>query len=341
MSVSTSRPAGDARQDVPIIDLSGCREDPARRAELGSSIDAAFRESGFMVIVGHGVSPELVSDMYSTTAEFFLLPEEEKLRYLSPVGASTRRGFSRNNYSAASRDEQTPPDLCEFFTMNRLGEAGLARREVLGEHFDELSALNIWPERPARFQEAWRVYFAAMEELGQLLMRLFALGLDLDERYFDRFIDDHYTYMIGNFYPPQPVPPATGQLRRGEHTDWGTLTILYQDDNPTGLEVRHRSGEWVPVAPLQNSFVVNIGDLMAVWTNDRWVSTLHRVVNPPRERAADYRISIPFFHQPNYDAVIECLPSCTSPDNPPRHSAVTSGEWVERMIRKASANGST
>ena len=101
--------------------------------------------------------------------------------------------------------------------------------------------------------------------------------------------------------------------------------------------MRNRSGQWVPVAPLPNSFVVNIGDLMAVWTNDRWVSTLHRVVNPPRERAADYRISIPFFHQPNFDAVIECLPSCRSADNPPRHQPVTSGEWVELMTRRASA----
>ena len=323
---------------VPIIDLRGCFDSLATRERVGQAIDSAFRESGFMVIVGHGVSRDLVSSMYATTAQFFLQPEDEKLKYLSPPGGSTRRRFSRANYSAASRSEATPPDLCEFFVMNRLGEPAIGRREVLGAQFDQLAAPNPWPNTPIEFRRVWLEYFAAMEKLSQLLMQLFALGLDLDEHYFDQFIDDHYTYMIANFYPPQPTPPARGQLRRGAHSDWGTLTILYQDENPTGLEVVNRAGQWTPVAPIKDSFVVNIGDLMEVWTNDRWVSTIHRVVNPPRERAADYRISIPFFHQPNFDALIECLPSCVEPGRPPRHSPVTSGEWVELMIRKASAS---
>jgi isopenicillin N synthase-like dioxygenase len=322
---------------VPIIDLDGCRSDAATRRRIGRAIDTAFRDSGFMVIVGHGVTPDLIASMHSTTAAFFLQPDEEKLRYRSPLGSSTRRGFSRANYSAASRGEQTPPDLCEFFAVNRLGEPGIARREVLGAQFGELAAPNPWPNYPANFRDVWLEYFAAMEELSRLLMRLFALGLDLEEHYFAPFIDDHYTYMIGNFYPPQLKPAVPGQLRRGAHGDWGTLTILYQDQSPTGLEVLNRAGQWLPVAPIADSFVVNIGDLMAVWTNDRWTSTIHRVVNPPREAAREYRISIPFFHQPNFDALIECLPTCASSANPPRHRPVTSGEWVELMIRKASA----
>jgi isopenicillin N synthase-like dioxygenase len=329
--------AGSGSSVVPTVDLSGCRDDVAIRRRVGRAIDDAFRNSGFMVIVGHGVPPGLIGSMYSITAQFFLQPEEEKLKYLSPVGGSTRRGFSRSNYSAASRGEQTPPDLCEFFAMNRLGEPGVARREVLGAQFDQLAAPNPWPKSPAAFRDVWLEYFRAMEELSQLLMRLFASGLDLEEHFFEPFINDHYTYMIGNFYPPQLKQPAPGQLRRGAHSDWGTLTILYQDENRTGLEVVNRTGRWTPVAPIANSFVVNIGDLMAVWTNNRWVSTVHRVVNPPPHHAADHRISIPFFHQPNFDALIECLPSCTSPSNPPQHRPVTSGEWVELMIRKASA----
>src|SRR3954462_4904103 len=103
---------------VPTIDLTGCRDVVDRRAAVGRAIDEAFRTSGFMMITGHGVAPELIGDMYATTAEFFLQSDDAKLKYLSPVGQSTRRGFSRNNYSAASRGEQTPPDICEFFTMN-------------------------------------------------------------------------------------------------------------------------------------------------------------------------------------------------------------------------------
>ena len=327
----------DAPAGIPLIDLGGCQDDLSVRHGVGRAIDDAFRTTGFMVITGHDVPVELVEAMYATTANFFLQPDAEKLKYLSPPGTSTRRGFSRANYSAASRDNQTPPDLCEFFVMNRLGEPGMGRREVLGAQYDDLAAPNPWPTSPDDFRKVWLEYFAEMEKLSHLLMRLFALGLDLDEHYFDRFIDDHYTYMIANFYPAQPSPPAPGQLRRGAHSDWGTLTILYQDDNPTGLEVLNRAGQWMPVPPIPGSFVINIGDLMAVWTNDRWVSTLHRVVNPPRERSADWRISVPFFHQPNFEALIACLPSCTSPENPPRHAPVTSGEWVELMLRKASA----
>jgi isopenicillin N synthase-like dioxygenase len=323
---------------VPVIDLSSARGGtPEDRQTIADLIDEALRTSGFVVVTGHGVPRERVEAMYTVTREFFLLPEEVKTRWESPPGEATRRGLSRNQYVAASRGEPTPPDLCEFFTMNRYGEPGLARRDVLGDQYEALSRPNIWPDEPPGLKETWLSYFAEMEALSADLMRLFALALDLDESYFDRFIDDHYTYMIANYYPAQEAPPEPRQLRRGAHSDWGTLTVLYQDASPGGLQVLDKQGKWIDVPPVDDSFVINIGDLMAVWTNDRWVSTVHRVVNPPREAAGSDRVSLPFFHQPNFDAWIECLPSCTDEGNPPRHAPVTSGGWVEEMIRRSSA----
>jgi len=135
-----------------------------------------------------------------------------------------------------------------------------------------------------------------------------------------------------NYYPAQAEPPLPGQLRRGAHSDWGSLTVLFQDDSPGGLEILSQSGGWEPVPAVPGTFVVNIGDLLAMWTNDRWRSTVHRVVNPKRADADRARISIPYFHQPNFDAVIECIPSCLAPGEVPRHAPTTSGAWLHSML---------
>ena len=120
-----------------------------------------------------------------------------------------------------------------------------------------------------------------------------------------------------------------GQLRAGAHSDYGSLTILKAEANPGGLQVYNKAGEWVDVPIVPDCFVVNIGDLMARWTNDRWVSTLHRVINPPREHAlGSRRQSLVFFHNPNYDADISCLPTCIAAGEPPRYPATTSGEHL-------------
>jgi isopenicillin N synthase-like dioxygenase len=157
-------------------------------------------------------------------------------------------------------------------------------------------------------------------------MRIFALSLGLDETFFDRKIDKHVSSLRFINYPDQPIPPAQGQKRAGEHTDYGALTILKVEDAPGGLQVRDRSGNWIDVGYVPGTFVVNIGDLMMQWTNDRWISTLHRVMNPPTEAArSSRRISMVFFHQPNYDTDVTCLPTCTSVANPPRYASTTSG----------------
>jgi isopenicillin N synthase-like dioxygenase len=157
-------------------------------------------------------------------------------------------------------------------------------------------------------------------------MRLFAMALELPEAYFDASINRHISRLRVRNYPALQTAPEPGQLRAGPHSDYGSLTILKTEDRPGGLQVAGKAGEWQDVPHVPGSFVVNIGDMMARWTNDRWVSTLHRVANPPPELAAhSRRQSLVFFHNPNYDAVVECLPGCSDAGTPPKYAPTTSG----------------
>ena len=203
-------------------------------------------------------------------------------------------------------------------------------------------APNVWPARPEGFRETWSEYYRVMRALAWRLMRIFAIALNLPEDHFWPYIDKPISPLRANHYPEQRTPPAPGQLRAGGHTDYGVVTIL-KPENVPGLQVLSKRGEWVDVEAPADAFVCNIGDLMARWTNDRWVSTLHRVVNPPWEvAAANRRLSIPFFFQPNHDALIECLPSCTSADNPPRYEPVIASQHrLEKLLRSLEAKQAT
>ncbi|WP_308297329.1 MULTISPECIES: 2-oxoglutarate and iron-dependent oxygenase domain-containing protein [unclassified Streptomyces] len=326
---------------VPVIDLSGARSgDPQRRVEVARTIDEVCRTSGFLVVVGHGVPESVISEMYRATREFFALPIEEKNKLLADPADPLMRGFGRKGSLAASNadasvpQERALPDISETYTYNRLGEP-TAVDALPADADPRLRTANRWPELPG-FSEAYRAYYAAMETLATEIMRLFALGLNLPENWFDDKIDQHMTNLTANYYPPQPVAPLPGQLRKGVHSDWGSLTILYQDEAPGGLQVLDRANDtWLDVPVVEGSFVINIGDLMARWTNEAWVSTVHRVTNPSRAQAHTERYSMPFFHQPNYDALIECIPTCTGPDNPPKYAPVRSGEYITGKFRRA------
>jgi isopenicillin N synthase-like dioxygenase len=324
---------------VPVIDLTSARSgDPDARLRVARALGCACEQSGFLGIVGHGVPERTISAMYDAIQRLFRLPQAEKLALLSDPDDPLMRGFGREGSLAASNDhasvvdERALPDLSETYTYNRLGEPGATG---LPNGTDpRLRMPNKWPEL-AGFAEAIRGYYAAAEDLAVELMRLFALALDLPESWFDGKVDQHMTNLTANYYPGQPNAPQDGQLRKGQHSDWGSLTILYQDGAPGGLQVLDKAGRWLDVPAIGGSFVVNIGDLMALWTNGRWVSTVHRVVNPPREQAHRERFSMPFFHQPNFDALIECIPTCTSLTNPPRYEPVRSGEYIMEKFRRA------
>ncbi|OLR93588.1 isopenicillin N synthase family dioxygenase [Actinokineospora bangkokensis] len=324
---------------VPVIDISSARSgDPAARELVAKTLGRVCETSGFLAIVGHGVPAERIAAMYRATREFFALPDAAKLALQAAPDDPLMRGFGRagslaaSNTDASVADERDLPDLSQTYTYNRLGEPDAPALPAGSDPL--LTTPNHWPDLPG-FAAAYRAYYASMQELALELMRLFALALDLPEGWFDDKVDEHMTNLTANYYPAQLVPPKPGQLRKGQHSDWGSLTILYQDDAPGGLQVLDKAGEWVDVPAIEGSFVVNIGDLMAVWTNNRWVSTVHRVVNPAPEVATRERYSVPFFHQPNFDALIECIPTCTSLQDPPRHAPVRSGEYILEKFRRA------
>jgi isopenicillin N synthase-like dioxygenase len=311
---------------VPSIDLTGFRAgDPEATASLAREVDRANREVGFLVVAGHGVPADLVSRMDAVTRAFFDLPAADKLAVRCEVPAESR-GYMPAGSRALARSlgEDTPPDLVEYFSVGRPDvPAG-------DPYFEPANAgvnfrPNRWPALPPDFREIWTAYYRELERLAGELMQVFALALGLERTWFDDRIDKHISNLFANHYPPMTTPPAPGQLRLGAHTDYGSLTLLYQDGTPGGLQV-FREGSWQDAPVVPGTFVVNIGDLMQRWTNDRWVSTLHRVQNPADGRHDTSRLSIPFFCQPNYDALIEAIPTCVGPDHPARYEPITSGE---------------
>ena len=313
---------------VPIIDLALARAGAAaERQRTAAAIDAACRDIGFFAITGHDVEGALVARLRRLAHAFFERPMAEKLACRHPV-AGTNRGYHPvgGETLAQANDAAAPPDLKEFF---HVGPVDVSDDPYYTSTEGRLHfAPNIWPAQPAELERAATEYYRAMSRLIQFLMRLAALALDVDEHFFDAKVDRSIGTMRLNYYPAQTAPPAPGQLRASAHTDYGGFTILSGEDVPGGLQVRTRGGDWIDVPTAPTRFVVNIGDLLMRWTNDRWLSNLHRVVNPPAGTAA--RLSIAFFNHPNYDALIECLPS----QGPPRHPPVRSGEYRDAKYAK-------
>jgi isopenicillin N synthase-like dioxygenase len=301
---------------VPVVDISG---DPRK---VAAEVGAACGELGFLTVVGHGVPDEVAERLASAARAFFDLPDGEKraLADGDPVLGLPAYRPLRSESLAASLGGKAPGDLKESLDWGPL---------VPGFG---------WPERPPELREAFEAYYETVSELGARLRGLFARALGLPEDWFDDAFCGHSSSMRTVNYPPPEGDVEPGQLRAGAHTDYGCMTILRMDDAPGGLQVQARDGRWLDVHADPGSFVVNLGDMMARWTNDRWPATLHRVSIPPAERAAaSRRQTIVFFHDPRPDAVIECIPSCADPAHPPRYEPVTALEHVQSKAAKALA----
>jgi len=314
---------------VPVIDLRAARGGGrADRMRVAAAIDAACCDIGFFAIDGHGVSASVVDELRRAAHAFFAQPPAAKLATRHPL-TGTNRGYHAAGGEAlsAAMDAPAPADLKEFFHVGPVdvGADAYYTSAEGRQHFTP----NIWPAAPAGFERAATAYYRAMSGLIRELMRLAALALSVEETFFDDKIDRSIGTMRLNYYPAQQSAPAPGQLRAGAHTDYGGFTILSGEDVPGGLQVRARDGRWVDVATTPMRFVVNIGDLLMRWTNDRWLSNLHRVVNPPAGDGRP-RLSIAFFNHPNYDVTIECL----APPGAAKHPPVRSGDYRDLKYAK-------
>lgn len=301
---------------VPVIDISG---DPRRVAH---EIGAACRELGFLTVTGHGVPDVVVERTAGVARTFFDLPDAEKrtLAEGEPQPGLPAYRPLRSESLAASLGRRTPGDLKESLDW---GPA------VPGYG---------WPSDPPALRAAFENYFDAASCLGGRLRRLFALALDLPEDWFEPAFQGHSSSMRVINYPAPDGEIERGQLRAGAHTDYGCMTILRTEDAPGGLQVQTPRGEWLDVQAVPGSFVVNLGDMMARWTNDRWAATLHRVAVPPADRAArSRRQTIVFFHDARADAVIDCIPGCADADHPSRYEPITALEHIRSKAAKALA----
>ncbi len=324
--------------DVPTVDLSpyftGSQE---HKQAVARRVAEACEGIGFFKIVGHGIAQSEIDQAFDVATRFFDLPEAEKAKSRPPMSSSARGYHALLTKNLAKTiGKNNPPDLREQFYIGPLISRGAEFAHIPGA--GDLYAENIWPVAPADYCPVFSGYYQAKEALGQSLMRIFAIALDLPENYFDDKVDRHFSTLPANHYPTPDGDALPNQIRAGEHTDFGSLTILGLSDAPGGLQVKTRGGDWIDVTASRDEFIVNIGDMMQRWTNDRWLSNLHRVVNPPSDRrTSSRRMSIGYFLHPNYDAEIACIPSCCGADNPPRHPPVRAGDMMRRKLEARAA----
>lgn len=293
---------------LPLIDLAA-----GTRAQHATAIDHALRGPGFFAVRGHGVDPGARDAAFHAAHRFFALPDATKARWHVDRGpAGLKRGFDPIGWQAL--DVGQPHDLKESFYLGV---------EAIGP--------NQWPDETLvpGFHVACHAYAQVMQGLARRLMGLFELALGLPRGHFDAFMRHPTCTTRLLHYPPQPSDAAAGQIGCGAHTDWGALTLLAQDD-AGGLQVQTPQG-WVDVTPDADALIVNAGDMMPRWTNDRWRSTPHRVVN--RCSGTD-RWSIAYFFDLDDEASIEPLAVCVSASNPPRYTPITAGQHLVEMYRR-------
>ncbi len=319
--------------DVPVIDVGPFRNGaPKARQAVAAEVGRAIKDIGFPVITGHGVDPTLVAEVQRVSNAFFDLPEHEKREVLRPAPDVARGYIPLEAESVGrSRGVDAPGDLNESLMIGPVDVTDDAYFTVpeAGRHFHP----NLWPRRPEGLRPGYEAYFRVMGKLAEDLMAIFALALKLPESFFADKIDRHISRLRVRNYPARSVTPKPGQLRAGAHCDYGSLTILRAENKPGGLQVLNHSQEWVDVPPAPDSFIVNIGELMARWTNEEWRANLHRVVNPPMEQAAaSRRLSLIFFHNPNYNADVRALPGTVPTGETPKHAPTTSGEHLRRQF---------
>ena len=311
---------------VPTIDLGAWR---AGDRSVAEHLDRAAGEVGFFQVVGHGVPDRVFDDMRASTRAFFDLPLDRKLA-CAPPRPEVNRGYAARGQEglAYSLGIERPADLFEAFNI---GPDDVDEHDPsIAVERHRLFAPNIWPDEVPDLRPALVAHMAAARGVADQLLGLFAAALGLEPWFFAPFTTHSTDTLRVVHYRTAPgdPDPLAGQVGMGEHTDYGICTVLYADPVP-GLQIVGADGRWHAVQPSPGALLVNLGDLMAQWTNDRWRSTLHRVL-PPERHATEVRErrSVAFFHDGNHDALISCLPTCTSADRPPRYAPVLAGDHL-------------
>ncbi len=309
-----------AFEEVPQIDIAPLlRGSTEARRRVGNAVHDACRDVGFFYVRNHRIAQATVDDLFRETARFYAQPEDAK-REIHASKSRFFRGYSGlyEERHDATTDYYEPHEVIDFGRENAPDDPPECAGSLL-------YGPNLWPSCTPGLRAAVEAYYAAMLEVSNALLRAFALALALPEDYFLDKFDRAAGALRLLHYPPQPAGET--RLGLGAHTDYEMFTILAQDANP-GLQVLNGAGEWIDIPPAAGTFVVNIGDLMARWTNDRFTSNVHRAAN----RTGRHRYSVPFFMGANVNTEIRCLKSCTGPDDPPRYPPVLAGAHIEARL---------
>jgi len=296
---------------VPVIDFSIWNErDPIALRTLADAVDAALSTTGFMAVTHIGITPELRERAFASARAFFATPLADKLQcvYTNPVV-----NFGYQPVLSETLEPGRPADLKEAFTM----------RDLLSTYHQT----GVWPSTD--FRDTARDFFLACNQAAERILRVFTVALDTPPDFFAVRHTGHNLTMRYLHYPSAGFDvSAESQMGAGAHTDYGSLTLLFQDEIG-GLQLRRPDGTWMDVEPVPGAVNINTGDLMTHWSNGRYLSTLHRVL--PRIGHGD-RFSIAYFTDPDDSTLVQCLPSCVSADRPARFADLSAGAHIQSKI---------
>lgn len=308
--------------EVPSLDLDDFRNGtPEKKAAFVKALGEAYTNIGFVSIKNHGLSDDLTENLYSSVEEFFRLPDDVKQKYEKVELAGQRGYISKGREKAKGRNTG---DLKEFF---HVGQPDENKRSDYPD--------NIWPDEVPNMKSYTTEAYNTLLKAGIEMLRAIATFLELPENYFDDKVKQGNSILRPIHYFPieNPDEIPDDAVRAAEHGDINLITLL-MGASADGLQVLRRDGKWIPITALPDQIVVNVGDMLERHTNKKLKSTIHRVVNPPRELMHTSRFSIPFFMHPVSEMDLTCLPSCVDEDHPKEFEDTTAGEFLDERLRE-------
>ncbi len=307
---------------IPVVDLADFTTgDIKQKKTFVQQLGKAYEDVGFVAVKNHGISNELISDLYSNVQQFFSLPLNHKRKYEIP-GLAGQRGYTSFGKEHAKGSDA--PDLKEFFQYGQI----VPEDHPLKPEYPD----NVKVDEVEGFDETLYNAYRAFEKSGKALLQAIALYLKLDENYFDEYIEQGNSIIRAIHYPPITIEPKSA-IRAEQHEDINLITLLV-GASAGGLEILTRNNEWVGVTSLPDQIVVNVGDMLQRHTNNQLKSTTHRVVNPPKELWHTSRFSIPFFLHPKSSMNLACLNECIDEKHPKAYEDITAGGYLDERLRE-------
>ena len=309
--------------EIPSLDLADFYGgDPVKKSKFVAALGEAYNNIGFVAIRNHYLTDELSAKLYSTIKKFFAQPDAVKQKYEIPGLAGQRGYIGKGKEHAKGRNTG---DLKEFY---HVGQEVTDGDPIKSEYPD-----NVWPDEIKEFKEISLDVYQRLEKTGVHMLRAIALYLGLPENYFDSKVKNGNSILRPIHYFPIEDPDSVpaDAVRAAEHGDINLITLL-MGASADGLQVLRRDGKWIPITALPDQLVVNVGDMLERHTNKKLKSTIHRVVNPPREKMNTPRYSIPFFMHPRSDMDLTCLKSCIDADHPKLFEDITAGAFLDQRL---------